>query len=80
MTQITTPCRGTQFAHSFTRPKGQLYRGKSWCRAQFGDEWSVVTNLDGVWAVFWAGISAADYYTWYFKNDEDATWFALNWT
>lgn len=72
------PHRIRGFDHTVTLPKGSVFIKKRWCRDQFGAEWSAIANRDGIWVVFWAAWPQGDY-NWHFKNEKDATWFALRW-
>lgn len=50
-----------------------------WCLQQFGPRWEAVGNRSGTWCCFWNGHRSGRGYTWHFKREEDANWFALRW-
>ncbi len=58
--------------------KRHTYEAERWCKEHLGERWSVVSNRNGKWAVFWAGSDKPYQYYWYFAREEDAVWFTLS--
>ncbi len=55
---------------------------KSWCKEQWGEEWSVVSNRNGIWSCFWAGTRGhhTGKYRYIFEHEKDAIIFLLRWS
>lgn len=53
---------------------------QEWCEENVGERWFAVGRKTGSWTMFWAGKDSPKNYIWYFRNEKDATWFALRWS
>ena len=53
----------------------------SWCEEQWGKPWSVVSNRNGIWSCFWAGLRGPQTgkYRYIFEHEKDAIIFLLRW-
>ena len=53
---------------------------EAWCRAEWGERWSVTENKQGTWCCFWGGFrEAKGNYLYHFAREQDAIVFALRW-
>jgi len=55
------------------------YAAEHWCRKQFGQQWSLLENHNGIWACFWGGSNDPGRYRFCFAESRDAVFFALKW-
>lgn len=76
---VTTTAK--DFPYRFLLPKMQnQWAASDWCRQQFGEQWNVLDNRQGIWCWFWRGRDNPGSYEWYFQNEQDAIMFLLKWS